>query len=273
MEPGPPIVIGERRLDDVAAALADLVDLKSPYLLGHSGAVGRLAEAAAARIGLGADECADVRRAGLLQDLGRLGVSNLVWDRAGPLGSSEWEQVRLHPYHTERILARSPALAPLAHIAGMHHERPDGRGYHRGVTAAAIPVAARILAAADAFQALTEPRPHRAAVTAGPAADELHRMAAAGALDAEAARAVCDAAGIDHRPRRASAGWPAGLTDREVEVLRLLARGQSKKQVAASLVIAPGTVHTHTVHIYEKLGVSTRAGLALFAMEHGLVRP
>jgi ATP/maltotriose-dependent transcriptional regulator MalT len=181
--------------------------------------------------------------------------------------------VRLHAYNTERILVRSPVLAPLAELAGMHHERMDGSGYHRGATAATIPLAARLLAAADVFQALTEPRPHRAAVAPEQAAIEVEAMVAAGVLDPEAASAVCDAAGVALRRGRTSAPWPAGLTDREVEVLRLLARGLSKKEIARELVIAPGTVHTHTVHIYEKLGVSTRAGVALFTVEHGLVRP
>ena len=269
-EPGTPVTIAEWRVDEIASALADFVDVKSPYLLGHSGAVARLAEAAAASLGSSEDERAAVRRAGLLHDLGRVGVSNRVWDKPGRLSASEWEQVRLHAYHTERILTRSPILEPLARIAGMHHERVDGSGYHRGASAAAIPAAARILAAADVFQALTQTRPHRPAYTPDRAAREVEAMVAAGSLDGEAARAVCEAAGAALRPRRRGA-WPAGLTDREVEVLRLLASGMSKRQVAEALVIAPGTVHTHTVHIYEKLGVSTRAGLALFAMEHGLL--
>jgi HD-GYP domain-containing protein (c-di-GMP phosphodiesterase class II)/DNA-binding CsgD family transcriptional regulator len=272
VEPAPPVTIPAWRVDDVAAALADAVDLKSPYLLGHSSGVARLAEEGAARLGLGDDEAAAVRRSGLLHDLGRVGVSNLVWDKPGSLTTSEWEQVRLHAYYTERILARSPVLLRFAQTAGMHHERADGSGYHRGATAAAIPIAARVLAAADAFQALTEPRPHRAAFAADQAAKQVQAMVAAGALDPEATRAVCEAAGVALRRGRRSGPWPAGLTDREVEVLRLLARGRSKKQIAKALVIAPGTVHAHTVHIYEKLGVSTRAGVALFAMEHGLVR-
>jgi DNA-binding NarL/FixJ family response regulator len=140
------------------------------------------------------------------------------------------------------------------------------------VTAAAIPIGARVLAAADVFQALTEPRPHRSARSSEEAAQEIEALVAAGALDPEASRAVCDAAGVSLRRGRVSAPWPAGLTDREVEVLRLLARGLTKKEIAKELVIAPGTAHTHTVHIYEKLGVSTRAGVALFALEHGLVR-
>ena len=164
-------------------------------------------------------------------------------------------------------------LAPYAEIAGMHHERSDGSGYHRGATAETTPVAARVLAAADVFHALVEPRPHRAAVEPEQAAHEVDAMVAAGALDPEAARAVCESAGVAIRRGQASGPWPAGLTDREIDVLRLLARGLTKKEIAKALVIAPGTVHTHTVHIYGKLGVSTRAGVALFAMEHGLVRP
>ena len=271
-EPAPPVTIPEWRVDDVVTALANAVDLKSPYLLGHSSGVARLAEEAATRLGLGDDQSAAVRRSGLLHDLGRVGVSNLVWDKPGPLTASEWEQVRLHAYYTERILARSPLLEPFAQTAGMHHERADGSGYHRGATAAAIPIAARVLGAADAFQALTETRPHRQAFAPDQAAKQVEAMVAAGALDPEAARAVCESAGVAPRRSRTPSSWPAGLTDREVEVLRLLARGQSKKQIARALVIAPGTVHTHTVHIYEKLGVSTRAGVALFAMEHGLLR-
>jgi HD-GYP domain-containing protein (c-di-GMP phosphodiesterase class II)/DNA-binding CsgD family transcriptional regulator len=271
-EPSPSVALSERRIDDLAQAVADVVDLKSPWLLGHSRGVAELAEAAAGTLGLDVGEVAAIRRAGLFHDLGRVGVSNLVWDKPGPLTAAEWEQVRLHAYHTERILVRSPVLAPLARLAGMHHERMDGSGYHRGVTAAAIPIGARVLAAADVFQALTEPRPHRSARSSEEAAQEIEAMVTAGALDAEASRAVCAAAGVSLRRGRVSAPWPGGLTDREVEVLRLLARGLTKKEIAEELVIAPGTAHTHTVHIYEKLGVSTRAGVALFALEHGLVR-
>jgi HD-GYP domain-containing protein (c-di-GMP phosphodiesterase class II)/DNA-binding CsgD family transcriptional regulator len=271
-EPMPAVTLPDRRVDDLAHAVADVVDLKSPYFLGHSRGVAELAEAGARGLGLGEDAAVAIRRAGLFHDLGRVGVSNLVWDKPGPLTAAEWEQVRLHAYHTERVLARSPLLAPLAQLAGMHHERQDGSGYHRGVTAASIPIGARVLAAADVFQALTEPRPHRLARWPEEAAQEVGAMVVAGRLDPEAARAVCEAAGVSLRRGRVSAPWPAGLTDREVEVLRLLARGLTKKEIAKALVIAPGTAHTHTVHIYEKLGVSTRAGVALFALEHGLVR-
>jgi len=102
-----------------------------------------------------------VRRAGLLHDLGRLGVSNAIWDKRGPLTAAEFERVRLHPYLTERMLASSEALAPLGAIAVQHHERLDGSGYPRGLLGDAITPEGRILAAADAYHAMTEARPHR----------------------------------------------------------------------------------------------------------------
>lgn len=272
-EPGSPVTIPEWRIDHVAEALGDMVDVKSPYFLDHSRGVARLAEAAGAQLGLDVGERTALRRAGLLHDLGRVGVANRVWDKRGALSAPEWEQVRLHAYHSERILERSSVLAPLARTAGMHHERLDGGGYHRGATAAQLPMAARVLQAADVFEALTEPRPHRPAFAADAAAKEVEAMVAAGALDPDAAAAVCEAAGVALRSGSRGGPWPAGLTDREVDVLRLLARGLTKKQIAKRLGIAVGTVHTHTVHVYSKLGVQTRAGVALFAMEAGLVRP
>ncbi len=211
-----------------------------------------------------------VRRAGLLHDLGRSGVSNGIWDKPGPLTESEWEQVRLHPYHSERILSRSSALAPLAPLAGMHHERQDGSGYHRQAKATIIPMGARLLAAADAYQAMTQERPHRAALTPDAAAGQLGSEAARGRLDPEAVRAVLEAAG--HPPDRTRLAWPAGLSDREVQVLRLLARGYSNREMARVLWISPKTAGHHVQHIYAKIGVSTRAAAAMFAMQHDLVR-
>jgi HD-GYP domain-containing protein (c-di-GMP phosphodiesterase class II) len=207
-----------------------------------------------------------LRRAALLHDLGRAGVSTAVWEKRGPLTSSEWEQVRLHAYHTERILSRSAALAPLAQLAGMHHERLDGSGYHRGAPASVQSKSARVLAAADVYHALTEDRPHRPAMAQEPAARVLETQPG---LDREAVAAVLETAG-QHRGR-VPTPWAAGLSDREVEVLRLLARGRSERQIAQALFISASTVHTHVTHIYEKAGVSTRASAALFAMEHGLL--
>jgi DNA-binding NarL/FixJ family response regulator len=152
----------------------------------------------------------------------------------------------------------------------MHHERLDGSGYHRGSSRSEIPGPARVLAAADAYQAMTQPRPHRPVRAPEQAAAELESMAQSGRLDQEAVESVLSAAG--HQPKRTPSAWPAELTDREVEVLRLICRGNTKKQVAGELVISPSTVDHHIRHIYQKAGVQTRAGATLFALEHDLLR-
>lgn len=265
-EPATQRTVTEKRIDEVAHGFADFVDIKSPYLLGHSSGVAALAEGAARACGVSDAEAVTLRRAGLLHDLGRAGVPTAVWEKPGALTSSEWEQVRLHAYHTERILARSTALAPLAQLAGMHHERIDGSGYHRGAPSAMQSKAARILAAADVYQAMTSERPHRMALAPDAAA---RALAAQPGLDRDAVDAVLEAAG--QRRVRAQRAWPADLTEREVEVLRLLARGRSERQIAETLFISTSTVHTHVNHIYEKAEVSTRASAALFAMEHDLL--
>jgi putative nucleotidyltransferase with HDIG domain len=269
-EPPPYRLVAAPDLDRVAATFADFADLKSPYLAGHSSEVAALAEAAASSLGLPDDDVADLRRAALLHDLGRTAISNGVWDKAGALTRSDWEQVRLHAYHTERILAGAPALAPLVPIAGGHHERLDGSGYHRGASASQLPLAAFVLAAADAYQAMTQDRPHRPARAPDAAASVLSEEAAAGRLHPDCVRAVVEAAG---RPApTVRGGWPADLTDREVEVLGLLARGRSNREIAEALVVSRRTAEHHVQHIYAKLGTSTRAAAAVFAMEHGLLR-
>jgi HD-GYP domain-containing protein (c-di-GMP phosphodiesterase class II)/DNA-binding CsgD family transcriptional regulator len=270
LEPDPKLFVSARALTNVARGFADVVDLKCPFFHGHSNGVARLAEEAGRRLGRPQSELDALRLAGLLHDLGRAGVPTSMWEKPGPLSVAEWERVRLHPYLTERILTRAAVLSPLARLASLHHERLDGSGYHRGVKAGEINVPARILAAADVCHALTEERPHRPAMTTLESAAELQRMAAAGRLDREAVAAVCEAAGAP-RPRTRGQ-YPAGLSDREVEVLRLLARGETKKEIAARLHVAASTAHTHVVHIYEKTGVTSRAAVALFAMEHDLLR-
>lgn len=257
------------RLDSVCEAFADFADLKSTFTLSHSSRVGRLAERAAHSLGLSPEVVADVRRAGLLHDVGRVAVPNGIWEKPGPLTASEWERVRLHAYYGERVLSRSPLLKPIAVLAGMHHERLDGSGYHRGARGTAVPRAARLLAAADAFQAMTEPRAHRAAQSSEAAARELQADADAGRLDREAVEAVLRAAGQTRSRTRAQ--WPAGLTDREVDVLRLVARGNSEKEAGRILGISTNTVHHHVKQVYSKIQVTTRAGAALFAMEHDLI--
>ena len=267
-EPALGVVLVGEQIDAALLAVANFVDLKSPYTLGHAAAVSELAADAAERAGLAPAEVSTLRRAGLVHDLGRLGVSNAIWDKEGPLGAGEWERIRLHPYLTERMLHSSPTLAPLGAIAVQHRERLDGSGYPRGLSGAAISRPARVLGAADAYQAMREPRPYRPARPPEEAADELRAEVKAGRLEGDSVEAVLGAAG--HRVSRRREG-PAGLTAREVEVLRLLARGLSNKQIASQLVIAPKTAGNHVEHIYAKIGASTRAGASLFAMHHGLL--
>jgi HD-GYP domain-containing protein (c-di-GMP phosphodiesterase class II) len=229
--------------------------------------VAELAGAAAHACGIDAAGVAGIRRAALAHDLGRVAVHPRAWQKAGPLTADEWEQVRLHPYHTERVLSRSSFLRALAPVACGHHERLDGSGYHRGATGADLPFPHRLLAAADAYRAMTEPRPYRDALAPERAAGELARETRAGRLDADAVTAVIEAAG-QQAPRLER---PAGLTDREAEVVGLLARGLQTKQLARRLGISTKTADHHVQNAYRKIGVSTRAAATLFAMEHGLV--
>jgi HD-GYP domain-containing protein (c-di-GMP phosphodiesterase class II) len=270
-EPGTRPWLAGPDTDRAIRAIADFADLKAPCLSGHSSGVAALASAAAERCGLPTGEVVSLRRAALLHDLGRVGVSAAIWNKPGRLTESEWERVRLHPYYTERVLARSGPLASLGQLAGRHHERLDGSGYHRGLPSAMQPAASRLLAAADAYRAMREPRPHREALSAEAAADELKREARAGRLCPDAVAGVLAAAG--HRIRPSRREWPAGLSDREVEVLRLVARGLSNRQIAERLVVSERTVHHHVEHIYDKVDVATRAAATLFAMQHDLLGP
>lgn len=266
MEPDPVRMVDDGQVEAVAHTFGSLADLKSPWLQGHSAAVAELAATAAS--GLGMKDVRTVRVAGHLHDIGRVGVSSRIWDKPGPLTATERDQARLHPYHGERILARTPALADVARLVGQHHERCDGSGYHRGQTAAQLSMASRVLAAADGYRNLVEERPHRRAVTEVEAAGRLRAEARAGRLDADAVAAVLEASGGRAGGRRTR---PADLTERQVEVLRLVARGLSNRQVAQALSISRRTAEHHVQDIYLKIGASTRAGAALFAMRHGLL--
>jgi HD-GYP domain-containing protein (c-di-GMP phosphodiesterase class II) len=244
-EPGLAVLLDDAQLDNALAAIASFIDLKSPYFLGHARAVADLAAEAGAGAGLGTEEVERLRRAGLVHDWGRLGVSNAILDKRGPLGRGEWERLRLQSYITERMLQQAEALAPLA-------------------ISALPPQLGRILDAANAYQAMREPRPQREALDPGRAAAELR----AAPFDHDAVEAVLAAAG--HRVARRRGG-PAGLTPREVEVLRLLARGLSNKEIAQRLSISPKTVGNHAEHIYAKVDAQSRAAAAFFAMQQGLL--
>ena len=267
-EPGLRRSLSEGELDSALEAVADFTDLRSPTRAGHSRGVADLAAAAADVCGLPGPEITALRRAALVHDIGMHGVSASILDKPGPLSGAEIERMRLHSYWTERVLARPAALARIGAIASLANERLDGSGYHRGLAGAAIPVTGRILAAADACQAMTEPRPYRPAFPLRQAASELRREVRAGRLAADAVDAVLVAAGQHPAKRRAG---PAGLTPREIEVLSLIARGASTRQAALTLGITAKTAETHIERIYAKTGASTRSTATLFAMRHGLI--
>jgi HD-GYP domain-containing protein (c-di-GMP phosphodiesterase class II) len=239
------------------------------WTIGHSRGVAELAGQSAIAARVPAADVVLLRRAALVHDIGRVSVPFSVWAKPGPLSRGEREQVRLHAYHSERVLDAAGALRPLARLAGAHGERCDGSGYHRGSRAGDLPLTAWLLAAADCYQAMREPRAHRPALSATAAADELCRETEAGRLLPEAVHAVLQAAGQPRRPPRR----PAGLSERECEVLGLLARGLATKQVARRLGISAKTCDHHIQRLYNKAGVSTRAGATLFALEHGLLSP
>jgi HD-GYP domain-containing protein (c-di-GMP phosphodiesterase class II) len=272
MDTGPALgaLLGQEGLDHALEAIADFTDLKSPYTLGHTRAVAELAAGSASALSWSTDQITHVRRAALVHDLGRLGVSNAIWDKSTPLSAAEAERVRLHPYLSERMLASSPALAALGTTAAQHHERSDGSGYPRNLRGDSMTAPGKLLAAADAYAGKLEPRPHRQALSPVAAAQHLRDEVRAGRLDGQCVSAVLQAAG---HPVRRRQEWPAGLTTREVEVLRLLARGLSNRQIAERVVVARKTVDNHVEHIYTKTGVSNRARASLFAVRHGLMSP
>jgi HD-GYP domain-containing protein (c-di-GMP phosphodiesterase class II) len=266
-EPGPHALLESSSIDRALATMGEFADLVSPCFVGHSAGVAMLASNAARRCNLDITEVTTIQRAAYIHDIGRVAVPARVWRQLGPLMPDDWEKVRLHPYQTERIIHRSPSLAVLAQVAGAHHERCDGSGYHRGTAASGLTVSTRLLAAADAYQTKIEPRPHREALSPEQAAETLVSEVHAGRLDAIAVRAVVEAAG-QPTPRVEA---PAGLTRRETEVIRLLARGLPTKQIARALGISVKTADNHIQNAYSKMGVSTRAAAAVFAMRQGLL--
>lgn len=266
-EPHPRLTLEGLEIDRALSAIGAFADLVSPYLSGHCSGVADLAGTAAELHGFAPAEVTAIRRAGFVHDVGRTAVSSRVWNKPGPLNADEREKARLHPYHTERVLARSPFLAEIAPIAMAHHERLDGSGYHRGLDISSLSPAARLLAAADAFQSKIEPRPYREALSPEEATEVMVGKAEQGGFDPAMVQAIAEAAG----QTTPSIERPAGLTEREVEVVGLLARGLQTKQIARELDISPKTVDRHIQNSYRKMAVSSRAAATLFATENGLV--
>jgi DNA-binding CsgD family transcriptional regulator len=246
---------------DVLPVLGDWADLKAPCFAGHSRAVARTVAAVARSEG---EDAAPLAAAAAVHDLGRVGVPNGVWGHPGPLDPAQAQQMRAHVAVASEILGRIPGLAAVRRLVALHHERLDGSGYPSALDGPSIPWPARLLAAADVWVSLRQPRPHRPALSEGEAVRILRTE---GRLDPRAVGAVLDAAGVASPPPV----LPRGLSEREVEVLALVARGLTNKEVGAALDLSPRTVQQHTLRIYRKLGVSTRAAAGLFAAEHGLV--
>lgn len=263
----------EEQLDDVALAFADFADLKSVFSAGHSRRVGDLAHAIAQRLRVSNSQSRTIRQAALMHDVGLAAVPSYTLDRAREkLSQSEQELLRLHPYHAERIFARVRALDPIVPLVASHHERMDGSGYYRALSGEQIPVGARVIAVADAFDELTHQSPEHPPLEPELALRKLQDDTGHG-LWVEAVRALAEELGsAGARPVRRQAVQPAGLTEREVEILRMLARGKSRRQIADELVLSQHTVRHHLEHIYAKVGVGTRVAAALFAAEHDLIR-
>lgn len=273
LEPEPHRVLSGEEIDDALTVASDFIDLKSPYMGGHSRRCAQLAGDAARLLGLDEQAVTGIRRAALVHDFGITVVPNSIWDKPGPLTRTEFDRVELHPLLTEQMLRRSPALASLNPVASAHHERCDGSGYHKRVRADPVDLAACVLAATEIYVGLTSERADRLPLSPADAAAELRTLEASGALEHRASNAVLVAAGHGEpqAPSRRREQHPAGLTRREVEVLRLAAKGLTTRQIAERLVISPKTADHHIQHIYGKIGTSTRAAAALWAMQHAVV--
>lgn len=158
------IIVTETYLDTVAGAFADVIDAKSPFTFGHSTRVAKYSDLLAAKMGIPAERRRWFYRGALLHDVGKLGVSNSILDKPGKLTDEEFAQVKLHPKYTEEILSKISIFRELALVAGAHHERLDGKGYHKGLSGDQIGLETRILTLADIFDALTANRPYRPAM-------------------------------------------------------------------------------------------------------------
>lgn len=264
-----PKAFSEDEFDNAALVLADFGDLISPWFTAHSRNVAALAQAAAKSFGLPDSDIKTIWRAALVHDIGKVAVPHGYWNRARPLSSSEWERVRLHPYYTERILARPGLLAQMGTLAGCHHEMQDGSGYYRNLGRDKLSPTVRVLACANFYRARAEARPNRDAMPPEAVAQLMRQEVRAGRMDSDAVHYVLEAAGHHVAPVRRE--QIAGLSQRELDVLRLIAQGLTNKQMAEQLSVSGKTVGTHVMHIYDKIGCSTRSAATLFAMQNGLL--
>jgi HD-GYP domain-containing protein (c-di-GMP phosphodiesterase class II) len=270
LEPKPRKMLEGEALENALLVAADFIDMKSPYMGGHSRRCAELSATAARALGFSEDAVTTLRRAALVHDFGTTGVSNSILDKRGPLTRAEFDRIEHHPMLTEQMLRRS-ALAALNPVASAHHEKCDGSGYHKRVKATEAEPGACVLAAVEIYVGLTTERADRVAFAAEEAAAELRRLAQQGVLENRAVQAVLAAAGhATDSPGRAQ--HPGGLSARELDVLRLAARGLTTQEIADRLFISPKTADHHIQHIYNKIDVSTRAAAALWAMQNAVVQ-
>jgi HD-GYP domain-containing protein (c-di-GMP phosphodiesterase class II)/DNA-binding CsgD family transcriptional regulator len=275
MEPDSPYrYVDSHNLDDAARAFADFADLKSFFTAGHSRRVADLAKDIAGALSLPPEDVATIGRAALLHDIGLVAVPSFVLHKpTSRLADAEWETLRLHPYYSQRILARVPAFGAASELVASHHERPDGEGYPHGLRGEQIPLGTRVLAVADAFDELTHNGPDGPGLEVGPTLEVVVRGVGS-RFDREVVEALRKLLDVSAPPLSAQPprrDWPAGLTDREVEVLRLLATGASRRDMAQRLTVSEHTIRHHLEHIYAKLDVRTRVEATLFALEHNLI--
>jgi HD-GYP domain-containing protein (c-di-GMP phosphodiesterase class II) len=274
LEPEPRRTLEGAELDNALEVAADFIDLKSPYMAGHSRRCAELCAEAARALGYAEEAIGRLRRAALVHEFCTTAVPNSIVDKPGPLTRAEFDRIELHPMLTEQMLRRSPALATLNPVACAHHEKLDGSGYHKRLRADGADPGAGVLAVAVIYVGLTTERADRPPLSGADAATEVRRLASQGVLDQRATDAVLTAAGHDKLPALASrrAQHPGGLSGREVEVLCLAAKGFTTRQIADRLFISPKTADHHIQHVYTKIGVSSRAAAALWATQHSVLR-
>jgi response regulator RpfG family c-di-GMP phosphodiesterase/DNA-binding CsgD family transcriptional regulator len=259
--------------------VGDVIDLKLPWMTGYSRRVAALARDCGAHMGM--DEPARHRtyKAGLIHGIGRAAVPNAIWNAPEPLPASSLERLRLVPYWTSRAAGQIDGLAAEAEIASFAFERRDGSGYFRGRSGMAMPLEGQAVAAAEQWVSHRTGRPWRAALSEAQSCDRLRQEAGAGRFDPEVVEALlaCALAGAAPKPpvslvpQQAAVPDDTSLSQRELEVLRCISRGDNTKQVARALGISASTVRTHVERVFRKLGCSTRAAATLKASTRGLL--
>ena len=264
-EPQPHLTFSDHQIDRALALLGDVVDLISPSLTGHSRGVATVIGASARLAGFSESDIRTLTRAASVHDIGRLAVDRAIWDKPGPLTPNQTVQVQRHPLETGRILSFSGFLSRLEPIASFHHEHLDGSGYHRGSRAPEIIPGARLLAVADIFHAMLEPRPHRHPLPRATAESLLREQVREGRLDELMVEAVIKGTLAPLEPP----ATPNGLTSDEISVAIAFVQGTDFDRLGAD--IGPRRAQAMLDSAMEKMDVRTRIGAALFVMEHELI--